>query len=97
VLNRWFLIVAILGACMPRTPPHATAADAQRANVALAELEEGRKLLVGRCAGCHKAPLPEEHPVSQWPTIVAEMAERSKIDARQQALIAQYLVTMAPR
>lgn len=86
-----------LAACAPRTPPHATAADAERANVALDDLQAGRKLLVGKCAGCHKAPHPEEHPAAAWPNIVADMAERSKLDARQQALITQYVVAMAPR
>lgn len=94
---KYFVLLVGLAACAPRTPPHATAADAERANVALADLQEGRKLLVGKCAGCHKAPLPEEHAAGEWPSIVADMAERSKVDARQQALITKYVVAMAPR
>jgi hypothetical protein len=94
---KYLVFLVGLVACAPRTPPHATAADAQRANVALADLQEGRKLLVSKCGGCHKAPFPEEHPAAAWPGIVTDMAERSKIDARQVALITQYVVAMAPR
>lgn len=91
---RW--LVLVLASCT-YPPPQATAADAQRANVALAELTEGRALLIEKCtdSACHRTPLPQDHLAAEWPSQVSQMVERAKIDPRQQRLIAQYLVTMA--
>ena len=76
-------------------PPIATASDAARASLALADLEEGRRLLIGKCGGCHAPPLPVSQKIGDWPREVASMAERAKLTAPQHQLIVQYLVTMA--
>jgi len=80
--------------CAP-PPPHATALDAERGNVALHELEEGRTLLIRKCGGCHRTPLPSEVRATEWPSKLGEMAERSKLDAQQRARIERYLVVMS--
>ncbi len=79
------------------TPPAATAMDAARANVELAELERGRSLMLAKCGGCHRAPMPTDHTPADWPHSVGTMAERAKLDATQRHLIEQYLITMATR
>lgn len=84
-------LVAVLGCAPP--PPHATAADAARANVALAELERGRTIVVGKCAACHKPPLPTD----RWQPVMDDMAKRSRLDAEQRHLVEQYLSVMATR
>jgi hypothetical protein len=88
------VITAVLAACGGPPPPFATAADAQRANVMLGELTRGRELLVGKCSGCHRPPHPLDHRIGEWPKIVDDMAERSKLDRAQHRLIVQYLVVM---
>jgi hypothetical protein len=87
--------VAITGCGM--SPPKATPADAQRANVQLAELQDGRTLMVRKCGSCHAPPLPNEHPAGEWPSKLDEMSERSKLDSKQRYLIQQYFVVMAKR
>lgn len=89
-------LVVLFAACT-YPPPQVTAADAQRANIALAELTEGRALLIEKCSdsACHRTPLPQDHRASAWPHEVAQMVERANIDKREQKLIEQYLVTMA--
>ena len=94
---RLSVLLLLLAAACGGTPPPATPADAQRANVALAELERGRTLLIQKCRGCHRPPVPSERPASDWPHEVGEMAERSKVDADEQRAIALYLVTLAQR
>lgn len=84
-------VLVALAACSPSSPPHATAADASRANVALAELEHGRAILVRKCGNCHKAPRPGD----DWQPHMPEMAVRANLDAEQQRLIVQYLTVMA--
>jgi cytochrome c5 len=92
------LCVVAAAACAPRTPPTATASDASRANVELAELQQGRTLLIQKCGGaCHKTPMPGDHLAAEWPKKLDEMAERSKLEPMQRALIEKYLVTMASR
>lgn len=93
---RALLLVLAVGACRV-TPPHATAADAQRGNVALAELADGRKLMVTKCGNCHAPPLPKEHTAAEWPGKLDEMAQRSNLDPKQRYLIQQYFVVMAQR
>lgn len=91
------LVLAALAACRV-APPQATAVDAERAHVALAELQQGRTLLVQKCgASCHAAPLPSQHTALEWPASLDEMSARAGIDLGQRHLIEQYLVTLAAR
>jgi cytochrome c5 len=95
-MRRLALLVAALGlaACGPGLPT-ATPGDAARANVQLADLQQGRQLTVSKCSSCHAAPMPTEHKAAEWPHALDEMAERSHLDAQEHHLIEAYLVTMA--
>ena len=75
--------------------PPATAIDASRAHVELADLQQGRSLLVSKCGGCHRTPLPADHRVEAWPEKIDDMSARAKLDVTQRHLIEEYLVTMA--
>ncbi len=77
--------------------PVATAGDAARAGVELAELERGRSLVAAKCSGCHRTPQPAEHRSADWPRSLDEMGTRSHLDIAQRRAIERYLVTMAPR
>ncbi len=92
---RFSLLLAVVLAACGMEPPHATALDAQRSNVALDQLTRGRGLLIQKCSGCHHTPLPTEHLATDWPSKLDEMAARSSLDAQQRQLIEQYLVVMA--
>ncbi len=96
-MKKLLLLVAIVG-CAPRTPPAVTASDASRANVELADLQQGRTLLVQKCGNsCHMTPMPASHPAAEWPKKLDEMADRAHLQPMQRALIEKYLVTMAAR
>lgn len=88
-------LLLLVGACARSAPPMVTSGDAQRGNVELAELQQGRQLLIGKCASCHKAPMPSEHTAADWPQKLDEMATRAHLDFSQQKLIEKYLVTMS--
>ena len=96
-MKKLLLLLAIVG-CAPRTPPAVTANDAARANVEIAELQQGRTLLVQKCGNaCHATPMPASHPASEWPKKLDEMSDRAHLQPMQRALIEKYLVTMATR
>ena len=91
------LVAIVLVACARRIPPIATAADAERSQIPLAELEQGRKLVLGKCSRCHDTPLPSDHTASEWPAMIGEMAERSKLVGGERSAIERYLVAMTAR
>lgn len=90
------LWLVLLIACTPPVPV-ATAADAARAHVELAQLNAGRELLIKKCSGCHDTPSPGQRAPRDWPHQVGEMQQRSGIDAAQRALIEEFLVVMSSR
>jgi len=89
-------LVVAAGGCARPVPPRATALDAERANVSLAELEHGRELLIARCGSrCHQTPLPAAHTPATWPHSMDEMQERAHLTADERHAIERYLVTMS--
>ncbi|MBX3162261.1 MAG: hypothetical protein KF773_40225 [Deltaproteobacteria bacterium] len=91
-----FVALALLAsACSAKMPPLATALDAERANVQLVDLQQGRQSYIAKCRGCHGLPMPTEYKPTEWPKKVAEMAERAKIDDAERRAIEQYLVVMS--
>ena len=91
------VLALVLVACARRLPPPATAADAERSQVPLAELEQGRKLVLAKCGRCHDTPLPADRTATEWPAMVGKMAERSKLSGDERSLIERYLVAMTAR
>lgn len=90
-----YALLFLVGCAAGGAPPVATTVDAERAHVALTELNEGRTLLVGKCGGCHRAPSPTEHAAHEWPKQLDEMAARSNLNDRERAKIEAYLVALA--
>jgi hypothetical protein len=84
----------LLAGCGGALPP-ATAGDAARAGVQLAELQQGRSLVAAKCGGCHRTPQPAEHRIGEWPRMLDEMSRRANLDISQRQLIQAYLITMA--
>jgi hypothetical protein len=89
--------LGLLAGCAGMSPPPASPADATRAKVQLADLQDGRSLLLRKCGGCHRVPMPTEHRALEWPTKIHDMSARAHVDDQQRRLIEEYLVTMASR
>jgi nitrate/TMAO reductase-like tetraheme cytochrome c subunit len=86
-------LVAVAGCATP--PPLVTALDAERANVAIEDLQQGRTLLLAKCGNCHTTPVPAEVTAAAWPKKVDEMAGRAGLTPSQHRLIELYLVVKA--
>lgn len=89
------LVIALVGAGCRVAPPTATLADAQRGNVQLAELQDGRAVMVRKCGNCHAPPHPHDHTAADWPRQLDEMSSRANLDTKQRYLIEQYFIVMS--
>jgi len=72
-------------------PVHAPIVDREVPRATLATLEAGRLVLVRRCTGCHWPPDTRRRPPGDWPRQLEKMGPKAKLDARQLALLADYL------
>ena len=88
------LAIALLVGC-GGPPPVATAADAERSHVTLEELAQGRSLLLSRCSGCHRTPVPKDYAPDKWPHQIDKMVDRAKLDVNERRAIETYLVALA--
>jgi mono/diheme cytochrome c family protein len=60
-----------------------------------AVLEQGRRLYGGPCSSCHTPYPPANYSIAEWPHIVADMSERSKLSpAEHDAVLAYVLAAM---
>ncbi len=64
--------------------------------IAIENLQKGRRLYVDNCASCHQLFLPQKYDNSKWQKNLDEMQIRSKITDEQKKLIYEYLVN-APK
>jgi hypothetical protein len=91
-------LVAAAG-CAARLPPP-TQADALRASVrwpgtTVEALAQGRSLYIDHCSGCHALHRPTELPAAEWPRIVREMEQRSRLDPATARAMIRYLMVAA--
>src|SRR5690349_1404874 len=84
--------------------PHATNVDAARVAArypqsSQASLEDGRRLYVQRCGGCHALREPASLPPDAWPERVDEMQRNKgvRLSNDDAAAITAYLVALSSR
>jgi hypothetical protein len=92
------MFILAVGAGCATTVIHPTQEDVRRARarwpaVTLNDLEQGRKLYVRKCAGCHNLHRPDEYGPERWPELVAKMRTKSGISDPGYELIVRYLIT----
>ena len=54
-------------------------------------LAAGRNLYVGQCAKCHAVEPVVKYSRAEWATIMPDMAERTKLNARETADVTAYV------
>ncbi len=59
------------------------------------DLNNGRKLYVLKCSGCHLLHKPSELTKAQWMGIIPDMQEEAKLTDEETELIRQYLLVKA--
>jgi Cytochrome c, mono- and diheme variants len=68
-----------------------TAADANRENVSLDTLLQGRQLYINNCSSCHTLYLPGHLTRNEWRKQMVPMQKKAKISDKQKNLILTYL------
>jgi hypothetical protein len=53
--------------------------------------DAGKTILENRCAGCHQAPKPQEHSLSEWPAILNNMAPRAGLRPEEKGALMDYI------
>jgi mono/diheme cytochrome c family protein len=96
-MNRigWVCLLGLLGGCATANPPNVSpqmvAATSGRP-VTVAQLQHGRSLFASRCIECHTLPAVTEHPASEWPHLIDEMAGRANLKPVEREELLAYVL-----
>jgi cytochrome c2 len=60
-------------------------------NATLAELQQGRTLFINNCGACHSLYSPDSYSVTQWKSIISQMAPRTSMTSSQVTLVTKYV------
>jgi mono/diheme cytochrome c family protein len=77
------------------TPEDAVRLASRWPGTTVADLQRGRSLHVRRCAGCHNLVLPRAFPPDEWPGLVDDMAEKSRLGREERDDVVRFLVAVA--
>lgn len=92
------ILILLIAACSVTQHLQPTAADLVVAQqhipgITLKELQDGYKIYVTNCSGCHSLHNPKEYTAGQWKPILSEMFEKAKMhDTKQNELVTSYLI-----
>ena len=94
-----FCLALFLSACMNNAPPptasHLQYAEAHGYKTTLADLQEGRALVLRKCEGCHSLYRFKKGSPEKWPAIMDSMSIQAKLTPRQDTLIRTYLIVVS--
>ncbi|HEY4784658.1 MAG TPA: hypothetical protein VIH57_01355 [Bacteroidales bacterium] len=60
-------------------------------NATLSELQQGRTLYINNCGKCHSLYSPDLYSVSNWESIISDMAPRTSLTSAQILLVTKYV------
>ncbi|MCX6303866.1 MAG: hypothetical protein NT040_02760 [Bacteroidetes bacterium] len=66
---------------------------AQRTNLDINYLNQGRQVYIDHCGSCHRLHLPAEFGEPAWRSFVNSMQPRAKINDDQKKLILDYILS----
>jgi hypothetical protein len=58
----------------------------------MAELEDGRRLFIVKCASCHNLPSPRDCTAEKWPEEMRIMGKKSKLSEDETERILHFLL-----
>lgn len=91
------LVIAITACTVTQhlQPADADLALAQQRipGITISQLQDGYKLYVNKCSGCHRLHNPNEYTAVKWKPILVEMLSKAKVtEEPSKTLILNYLI-----
>jgi len=83
-----FLLTAIFSCSSQLYMPEAKQATEL---ASLSELQQGRKLYISKCSGCHALFLPEKYNYEQWQYWMIKMEPKVKMNDHEKEIILKYV------
>ena len=89
------LSVLAFVSCTPTMKPieNDKQVDRNKKNVDVVEHAIGKVLFSNSCAKCHDLPNPKDYNDDEWAPLVKAMAEKAKLNADQEELVYQYVLS----
>jgi hypothetical protein len=93
--SRWVLLAGVAagltscGTLSTMAPPVEQLAAGSRGPAGALAL--GRDLYIGRCAKCHSVEPVLKYTAAEWAVIIPDMAERTKLNAAEEAALKDYV------
>ena len=85
-----------MAGCAGGAIPRPDAALAAQAGVPVAQLDEGRRLYVTSCTGCHALYPTATFDQQEWQAVMHKMAPKAKLSPEASALVLSYLRATSP-
>ncbi len=93
------LSALLLSACYPKTgvppgpfsPEQIARGQARRPAVTEDSLEQGRKLFIAQCGGCHSHPDINAIALDRWPSILPRMVARTKMYSSANDMLGDFI------
>ena len=84
-----FAVLIVAFSCTPSL--YIPTADPQTKANDLSELQEGRRLYIAKCGGCHTLYLPGKHTKQEWQVTINNMATRAHLAPLEKIRVFNYL------
>lgn len=87
-------LALVFGGCVAieTLAPPVTPAMASTARSTAADLENGRRIYVGRCASCHAIDPVAKYTAARWRELIDDMADEAELNAMEKANLLAYLL-----
>ena len=70
------------------------AIQARYKDVTMQTLNDGHALYIGKCTGCHAAQSIYSRPEEKWPSIITEMAQKTKLTEAEKDAVFKYVLAI---
>ena len=87
------LSVLAFVSCTPTMKPIEKAKPMEKPMPENSKIAEGKNIFENSCAKCHDLPNPKDYNDDEWAPLVKAMAEKAKLNADQEELVYQYVLS----
>lgn len=60
-------------------------------------LQEGKRIYIDKCSGCHGVKNPIHYTPIQWDSIMVKMGKKAKLNKVEYDMVSHYVITMSKK